>query len=110
MGVVGAVVVVSFEPAPGVLLAAVWDGGRWCNVHVLERGKYGPTLERWDMHAKWSDVPQIECTPDALRQLVEWRLEDATAMAELVAWAASFLDGAETPVFAHRGTPEFSAN
>lgn len=110
MCVVGAAVVVSFEPAPGVTLAAVWDGGRWCNVHVVEGGGYGPKIEAWDMHDQWHGVPQIECTPNALRDLVEWRLMDRAAVADLVAWATSFGTGSEPPRFARTRTPRFSVN
>jgi hypothetical protein len=110
MGIVGCACVVTFEPAAGMTLAAVWDGGRWCHVHVVEAGGYGPRLEAWDMHDKWHNAPQIECTPRALQQLVEWRLEDRNAVAEMVALATTILDGSGPPVFARHGVPQFSTN
>lgn len=110
MCVLGAAVVVTFEPAPGVTLAAAWDGGRWCGLFVVEGGGYGPRVESWDMHDGWHGVPQIACTPAALRELVEWRLEDRAAVAEMVALATSILDGSGPPVFARDGVPQFSAN
>jgi hypothetical protein len=110
MCISGAVVVVTFEPAGDVTLAAVWDGGRWCNVHTLEDGKYGPRLEVWDMHHEWTGKPVIECTPEALQRLVEYRMDDTAAIAELVTLARSYSDWQTPPAWTRDGVPLFSRN
>jgi hypothetical protein len=58
-----------------VTLAAVWDGGKWCNVHRMNGGLYGAVVERWDMIDNATGKPGIECTPAALAELVRYRLE-----------------------------------
>jgi hypothetical protein len=110
MWISGAVVVVTFEPAADVTLAAVWDGGPWCYVHTLEDGKYGPRLEAWDMHDPWTDAPAIECTPAALQQLVEYRMADTLVAGELVTWARSYSGWQNAPVPPNDGAPMFSRN
>jgi hypothetical protein len=110
MCVLGAAVVVSFEPAPGTTLAAVWDGGQWCQIHVVESGNYGPVLEVWDMHNEWHGGPEIECTPAALKRLVEFRLRDTVSVAELASWATSYCDRQHRRTFAPTGAPRFSLN
>lgn len=110
MHVVDAAVVVTFEPAPDVVLAAVWDGGQWCQIHVVAEGQYGPVLEVWDMHHQWHEAPQISCTPNALRQLVEYRMEDVDAMDELVAWARSYSGVPCGVQYRLHKRPQFSRN
>ena len=110
MRVVGGVVAVVFEPVPGVSLAAVWDGGQLCHIHVVDGGAWGPVLEHWDMWDRVHDGPQIECTPAALQSVVQFRLEDDAAVRELVALAEVCLCPLEH-VQQHRfGVPHFSAN
>lgn len=110
MAVLDAVVVVSFEPEPGVQFAAVWDGGKWCRIHAVDGGTFGPCVEAWDMHDGWHGVPQIECTPAALQRLVEWRLDDPTAAAEMLATAEALTTPVVAPRFARNGYPQFSQN
>lgn len=105
-----AAVVATFELVPGITLAAVWDGGPWCHVHVVDGGKYGPVLERWDM-AGPCGVAAIECTPDALRQLVLFRIQtDLEGMADLAMAARCYSTPREHSENTRRPTPEFSAN
>lgn len=110
MCVVDAAVVVAFEPVPGLNMAAVWDGGRWCHVHVVDDGRYGPAIESWDMTNGWSGTTQIPCTPNALRELVEWRLADRDAVRDMVAFARPYVTWSETRLVTPGGAPQFSAN
>lgn len=80
MAVRCAAVVVTFEAGPGVDVAAIWDGSRWCQVHVVEDGGFGPQIETWDMWDRWTESAAIPCTPEALRELVEYRLSDPDAV------------------------------
>jgi hypothetical protein len=102
--VVGGVTVVAFDVGNGSRLAAVWDGGDRCNVHVVVDGRYGPTVEVWDMTGTW-----MPCTPDALAELVAYRLSDDRTAAELGRMARASVDDETAPI---RGTgvPRFSVN
>lgn len=107
---VAAMVLCVFDAAPGVSFAAAWDGGRLCDVYLLDSGMWGPCVERWDMWNQRADGPGVPCTPDGLRELVEFRLEDRAATAQLVAAAREF-DRAHIEPGTPRGrAPEFSAN
>lgn len=114
MRVCGAAVVVTFEPADGVRLAAVWDGSRWATVHVLDGGTYGPVVERWDMANNATQTPGIPCTPEAFAALVEYRVLHTPGAAGLARLAADYLAPLERwpegRTVSRSGVPEFSRN
>lgn len=107
---VDAAVVATFEPAPGLYAAAVWDGGEWCHVHALDGGKFGPRLESWDMIDPATGEPAIRCTPDALRELVEYRLEQPGAVRAIAAGVADYAHATEPRPRVRRGVALFSVN
>lgn len=84
-----AAVVVMLEVVSDVRAVVVWDGGRWATVHAVDDGRYGPAVERWDMHDPWTGLPRIACTPAALEELARFRLEETPGAAELVATLAA---------------------
>lgn len=114
MCVVGAAIVVSFEPAPGATLAAVWDGSEWATVHGVVDGVFGPVIERWAMHDRRTDQPAISCTPEAFAELVQFRLTNAPSVAQLVRLAAACCAPLEPVVVVRHngrsGVPNFSHN
>lgn len=89
MVVHGAAVVVVLEVVADVRAVVVWDGGRWATVHAVDDGRYGPAVERWEMHDPWTGLPRISCTPAALEELARFRLEETHGAAELVATLAA---------------------
>lgn len=107
---VDAAVVATFEPAPGLYAAAVWDGGETCFVHALDGGKFGPRLESWDMIDARTGEPAIACTPDALRELVEYRLQQPGAVRAIAAGVADYVHGTEPRQRHRRGVASFSMN
>jgi hypothetical protein len=94
MVVHGSACVVSFEPTPGTRLAVVWDGGEFADVHVVKNGRCGAVLERWEMVDPWTRWPRISCTPEALAELVRFRMDETGGAGELVAAATAELAGA----------------
>ena len=109
-----AAVVATFEPEPGVALAAVWDGGRWATVHVVDGGAYGPVLERWDMWEPTLGGPCISCTPKAFAELVQYRVAEGAEMGDLVGLAEDYCGWSERRTDEHEhapvGVPGFSLN
>ena len=75
MVALSAAVVCTFDAAPGVTLAAVWDGGKWARIHHVSGGRVGAVVERWHMFDNRTGCPGIEHTPAALAELVRYRLE-----------------------------------
>lgn len=102
--VVGGAVVVAFDVGNGARLAAVWDGGEWCDVHTVDAGRYGPVVERWHM----AGTP-LACTPAALSELVGYRLTDPRAARDLAA-AVRGIMGGETARPVDAGLVSFSVN
>lgn len=108
--VCGAAVVVTFEATPGVRLAAVWDGGMWCSIHVVENGAYTVAVDRWEMVNDCTGEPCIPCTPGALAELVAQRVSRGGIPAELLELAEDYAAWNETRPAGGRGAPDFSAN
>jgi hypothetical protein len=109
MVVLGAAVVVTFE-AGATTYAVAWDGGEIATVHVVDDGRYGPAVERWEMHHPTLGYAVIPCTPAALLELVQFRLADTSGEPALAAVA-----GHLEPVEQNTGRgpwrlPEFSNN
>jgi hypothetical protein len=96
---VNASIVATFFTPHDVTLAAVWDGGKWCNVHRMNGGRYGAVVERWDMIDDATGKPGIECTPAALAELVRYRLEHHRQVVELGALDAERFVGNRLPAF-----------
>lgn len=110
MCVCAAAVVVTFEAAHDVTLAAVWDGGRWCHVHVVDEGTYGPRIESWDMWHPATQSAAIPCTPDALRELVLFRLADPDAVRTLERRTVGYAGCVPTEPRRARPVPAVSLN
>lgn len=108
--VCGAAVVVTFEATPDMRLAAVWDGGMWCSIHVVENGTYTVAVDRWQMVDDCTGEPCIPCTPAALAELVAVRMERDGMPAELLELAEDYIVWHEPRVAAGAGAPDFSAN
>jgi hypothetical protein len=109
MAVLGAAVVVTFEMG-ATTYAAAWDGGEWATLHVVDDGRYGPPVERWQMFHPALGHPVVECTPNGLLEVVQFRLADAAHQTGLID-----VVGRRAPVplkakFCWWGVPEFSAN
>jgi hypothetical protein len=102
MVALSAAVVCTFDAAPGVTLAAVWDGGKWARIHHVSGGCFGAVVERWNMVNNRTGCPGIEHTPAALAELVRYRLEHHGQAVELAALTA------ERP--AEKRLPAFSRN
>ena len=94
-----AAVVCTFDAAPGVTLAAVWDGGKWARIHHVSGGRFGAVVERWHMFNNRTGCPGIEHTPAALAELVRYRLEQHGQAVELGAVDADCFPGKRLPAF-----------
>lgn len=108
--VCGAAVVVTFEATPDVRLAAVWDGGPWCSIHVVENGTYTVAVDRWQMVDDWTGAPCIPCTPGALAELVAARVARGGIPVELLELAEDYAAWAEPRAAGRHGAPDFSDN
>jgi hypothetical protein len=110
VNVCGAAVVVTFDATPDVRLAAVWDGGPWCSIHVVQNGTYTVAIERWKMADDCTGEPCIPCTPSALAELVETRTTRGGISGALLELAADFADSSEHRAPGHHHAPDFSTN
>jgi hypothetical protein len=99
MVALSAAVVCTFDAAPGVTLAAVWDGGKWARIHHVSGGCFGAVVERWNMVNNHTGCPGIEHTPAALAELVRYRLEHHGQAVELAAVDADRFVGNHLPAF-----------
>lgn len=108
MGVYAAALVVCFQAARGVRLAAFWDGGPVCDVHAIGHG-FGPCVERWSMTNPATGKAGIPYTVEALRELVAFRLADAAAVGEMVGRFSEVARLHTKPPEVSR-VPAFSAN
>lgn len=108
--VCGAAVVVTFEATPNVRLAAVWDGGPWCSIHVVENGAYTVAVDRWEMRDDWTGEPCIPCTPGALAELVAARVSRGDIPGDVLELAEDYAAWSERHQKTSGGAPDFSAN
>jgi hypothetical protein len=99
MVALSAAVVCTFDAAPGVTLAAVWDGGKWAHIHHVSGGCFGAVVERWAMVNNRTGRPGIEHTPAALAELVRYRLEHHGQAVVLAAVDAGRFVGNHLPAF-----------
>jgi len=110
VNVCGAAVVVTFDATPDVRLAAVWDGGPWCSIHVVQNGTYTVAIDRWQMVDDCTGEPCIPCTPSALAEMVRTRTTRGGIPGELLELAADFAEWSEARAPGHHRTAGFSAN
>ena len=101
----GTAVVSTFDVG-GTTFAAVWDGGDFVNVHVVENGAPTVCVDRWHVADKPGGTTLPDCTPAVLEQIVVHQLANDELVAEALDLAADYLAFTE-----RAGTlPRFSAN
>jgi len=110
VNVCGAAVVVTFDATPDVRLAAVWDGGPWCSIHVVQNGTYTVAIDRWQMVDDCTGEACIPCTPSALTELVQTRTTHGGISGALLELAADFAAWSEHRAPDQHHAPDFSAN